>query len=84
MASPMIKDKIINEINLMPEDKLTEVYRYVHKFRLGEEKGKEEDLIDILSFSGSWKDMDDEVFDDFLSDIASRRNKAFSTRRTNA
>ncbi|MCK5726517.1 MAG: hypothetical protein KAH22_06815 [Thiotrichaceae bacterium] len=71
------KDKLINEISLLPEDKLEEVYNIIHYFRLGTEKEKEND---ILSFSGSWKDMGDNKFDDYLSDIAERRNKAFSSR----
>jgi len=35
---------------------------------------------DLLSYSGSWKEMDAEVFDDYMLDIAKRRRKAFCGR----
>lgn len=79
MTLSVTKDKLINEISLLPEDKLGEVYNFIHYFRLGTEKTKKKDNT-ILSFSGSWEDMDDEKFDDYLSDISERRNKAFSSR----
>ena len=78
MSLSVIKSKLINEISLLPEDKLREVYNFIHYFRLGAEKIKENN--NILSFSGSWKDMDDELFDEYLSDISKRRNKAFDSR----
>ncbi len=84
MTSTMMKDMIINEINLLPDEKLSEVYRFVHDFSLREEKNKAEENTDLLSFSGAWKDMDSKMFDDYLTDIRSRRNKAFSGRRSNA
>lgn len=77
MTLSVTKDKLINEISLLPEDKLGEVYNFIHYFRLGTEKKNKNN---ILSFAGSWKDMDDEKFDDYLSDISERRNKAFSSR----
>lgn len=80
MTSSVTKDKLINEISLLPDDKLGEVYNFIHYFRLGTDKTRKSDT-NLLSFSGSWKDMDDEEFDDYLSDISERRNKAFSRRR---
>ncbi len=79
MTLSVTKDKLINEISLLPEDKLGEVYNFIHYFRLGTEKTNKKENT-ILSFSGSWKDMDDEKFDSYLSDISERRNKAFSSR----
>ena len=84
MASTRLKDKILSEISLLPQDKLSEVYNFLHSFRLGEETGKIEADIDLMSFSGSWKEMDNETFDDFLSDIANRRRRTFRDRRSNA
>lgn len=79
MTLSVIKDKLINEISLLPEDKLGEVYNFIHYFRLGTEKINKNDN-KILSFSGSWKEMEDDKFDDYLSDISERRNNAFSSR----
>jgi len=83
MPSTAIKDKLIIEINLLPENALAEVYNYIHYFRLGSEKKKIKEEVDLMSFSGAWKDMDNEIFDDFLSDISERRSKAFCLRRSN-
>jgi len=79
MTLSVTKDKLINEISLLPEDKLGEMYTLIHKFRMGAEKAKQQEN-NILSFSGAWKDMDDETFNDYLSDISERRSKAFSSR----
>ena len=79
MSLSVTKEKLINEISLLPEDKLAEVYNFIHYFRLGTEKTKQKEN-NIMSYSGTWKDMDDEVFEDYLSDISERRNKAFSHR----
>ncbi len=51
---------------------------FIHYFRLGTEKTKQ-DINNVLSFSGAWKDIDDEIFNDYLSDISERRSKAFSS-----
>ena len=79
MTLSITKDKLINEISLLPEDKLGEVYNFIHYFRLGTEKTNKDEN-NILAFSGSWKEMDDDKFDDYLSDISKRRRKAFSGR----
>ncbi len=81
MSLPILKDKLINEINLIPDDKLLDLYNVIHYFRLGVEKLKPDKKVDILSYSGSWKDMDTDIFDDFIADVSKRRNNAFSNRR---
>ena len=80
-----LKDKLINEISLIPNEKLVELYNFIHYFRLGTEKEKEKTKTnkDLLSYAGTWKDIDDEIFDNYLSDIANRRRKAFVSRRDN-
>jgi hypothetical protein len=35
----------------------------------------------ILNFAGVWKDMDENDFQDFLSDVYGRREKSFKRRR---
>jgi hypothetical protein len=78
---PMIKDKLIDEINQIPDEKLLEVYNFIHYFRLNSGKTKSKDKKNILSWSSSWKEMNTEVFNDFMSDITKRRENAFSGRR---
>ena len=83
MTLSVMKNKLINEINLLSEEKLAEVYNFIHFFRLGIEKKEKEISKNILSFSGVWKDISDETFDNYLLDISSRRENAFSSRRNN-
>ena len=83
MTLSAIRNKIINEINLLSEEKLAEVYNFIHFFRLGIEKKEKEISNDILSFSGAWKEMSTETFDDYLVDISNRRGNAFNSRRNN-
>ncbi len=83
MSLQMIKHKLINEIDLIPDEKLLEVYHFIHYFRLGTQKVETKSKKNLLSYSGSWKKMDAEVFDDYMLDIVKRRREAFSDRRNN-
>jgi propanediol dehydratase small subunit len=83
MSVAMIKHQLINEINLIPDEKILEVYNFIHYFRLGTQKVETKTKKDLLSYSGSWKEMNAEVFDDYMLDIVKRRKKAFSGRRDN-
>ena len=81
MSLPAEKAKIFQEIDLIPEDKLPEVYDFLHHFRLGLEAAKARDE-SVMQFAGSWQDMPDEVFTAFAQDITERRKRAFSGRRS--
>lgn len=82
MTVTILKDKVIREINLLPEEKLLEVYNFIHYFRIGAESEKPKMAeSSLLSYAGSWNSLDDDVFDDFLSDVNERREKAFGGRR---
>ncbi len=83
MSSVMIRTQLIDEINLIPDRKLSEIYNFIRYFRLGVEKEAVTNKKDSLSYAGSWKKMDSELYDDFMSDIADRRRNAFSNRRSN-
>lgn len=83
MSSLLLKNKLQAEIDLIPEDKLVDVYNFIHYFRLGTEKTTQSNKEKILSFAGCWKDMDNQVFDDVFTEIAQRRTDAFSERRNN-
>lgn len=83
MSSMMIKTRLIDEINLIPDSKLSDIYNFVRYFRLGIEKEATKNKKDLMSYAGSWQKMDSELYDDFMSDIADRRKNAFSNRRSN-
>lgn len=79
----LIKNKVLQEIDLIPEDKLTDLYRFIHYFRLGLEKSQATKADSILAFAGCWQDMPDDIFDDFTTEIKQRRHQAFTRRRGN-
>ncbi|MBI3814561.1 MAG: hypothetical protein HY279_08885 [Nitrospinae bacterium] len=80
MGKPAIRDRVIEEVKLIPKHRLSEVYDFIHYFRMGlqESEGNGDK---IMKFAGCWKNMPEETFNEFLQEIAERRRKAFSRRR---
>lgn len=83
MTSLLIKNKVLEEIDLIPEDKLVDLYHFIHDFRVGVERSERMGAKQILGFAGSWSDMPDDVFDDFAAEVEERRSQAFKRRRDN-
>ena len=83
MAQPLIKTKVLQEIDLIPEDKLLDLYNFVHYFRLGLESSGKSNHQQIMAFAGCWQDMPEDVFTDFSIEITQRRQQAFTRRREN-
>ncbi|MBI4684867.1 MAG: hypothetical protein HY755_06685 [Nitrospirae bacterium] len=81
MAKSAIRDRVMSEIELIPEYKLSEIYDFIHYFRVGLQKSKG-NVEQIMRFAGCWKDMPEDAFNDFLGEISRRRKQAFSKRRS--
>jgi hypothetical protein len=81
MSQSVEKARVIEEISLIPEDKLPDIYQLLHYFRLGLEasRGRAQS---VLRFAGCWQDMPDAEFDAFIKDVSQRRHQAFLRRRT--
>lgn len=77
----LIKSKVLQEIDLIPEDRLTDVYHFIHDFRMGLENSRIANTSSILSFAGCWKDMPNDMFTEFSDEIELRRQQAFHRRR---
>ncbi len=79
MKPSNLRTKLLSEINLIPEEKLEELYNFIHYLRVGVEasKGTPEK---IMQFAGSWDDMSDETFADLNEEIIARRQQAFLGR----
>ena len=73
MDSFLMKSKVLQEIDRIPEDRLADLYNFIHYFRLGLERSQPTNPKPILAFAGCWKDMPDEMFDDFTAEIRRRR-----------
>lgn len=80
MRESAIRSKLLEEIAEIPEDRLLDIYNLIHYFRLGLQV-KKINPKRIMQLAGSWNDMSQDDFDEFLGDIMARRKKAFSSRR---
>jgi len=76
-----IRTKVITEMNLIPEDKLEELYNFIHYWRLNRESSPGS-LEQTMRFAGCWNDMSDETFANFSEEINIRRQQAFFERRS--
>jgi hypothetical protein len=79
MNSIELQNKVIEEIRLVPENKLPELYNFIHFFRLGLEADKR-DVKKSMRFAGCWEDMTDKEFSEFREEISERRRQAFAGR----
>lgn len=80
MEKHLLREKVVKEIELIPVERLNEVYDFIRFFRMGTERA-ETNKEKILSFAGCWEDMRDEIFNDYIAEIKYRRERAFSGRR---
>jgi hypothetical protein len=76
MNSEISAYQIIQEIALIPEDKLTELYNLIHGFRV-QLTQVETSESQTMQFAGIWEDLPE---DDFLIEIETRRHTS-NTRR---
>jgi hypothetical protein len=77
------RKRIFEEINLIPGDKLAEVYTFLHRFRTGLEKTRKVTST-VMQYAGCWHDMSDEEYAELMREITARRQVAFSKRRVDA
>ncbi|MEM6430305.1 MAG: hypothetical protein AAF708_13775 [Deinococcota bacterium] len=71
--------KLLEEVSLLPETSLKDMYHLVHRYRLGLDAEEANDLQRskevTLSLAGAWQDWDDNDFQAFLDDIYRRRSQ---------
>jgi len=68
-ARSKIIKKIVDKMDNIPNNQLQKVLAYVEKIgNLSEKKQK------ILSFAGSWKDIDDNLFSDLTENLHQNRS----------
>ncbi len=73
MKISSIREKVVDEVNQIPEERLAQILDLIHHFRLGLQIS-EKKTTKITDFGGCWKDMPDEVYQDFIDDISKRQN----------
>lgn len=77
-----IKEKIIEEVEKIPEDKIVEVYDFVHLFRMGIESQRrifKDKRHEALKLFGIWKNISDKE-KAALDNIQLRRQRTFRER----
>jgi hypothetical protein len=80
MAS--VKEKIIKEVEKIPEEKINELYNVVHLFRVGVEskkKAAKDRHSKAANFFGIWKNMSSEE-NAVIEEIQARRKRTYRTR----
>ena len=80
MAS--VKEKIIKEVEKIPEEKIAELYNVVHLFRVeveSKKKAPKDRHSSAENFFGIWKDMSSEE-NTVLEEIQARRKKTHRAR----
>ncbi len=81
MKKLIFKNKIIEEISLIPDEKIAELYDLIHNFRIGLNQS-ENNINDIMQFAGCWEEMSETDFTDFCEEIEQRRQSSSSRRFT--
>ncbi|MBC8181086.1 hypothetical protein H8E88_08180 [candidate division KSB1 bacterium] len=80
MEVSTMREKLYDEIAKIPDEKVSEIFDFLHYFRLGLGV-KSSNPQNILKLAGSWKDMSEDDYNDFLDDLTTRRKNAFISRR---
>ncbi|MDQ3392731.1 MAG: hypothetical protein M3512_01250 [Bacteroidota bacterium] len=62
-----LKERIKRRIDNLSEDKLNDVSQFLESLEIVNKKGK------ILTFAGSWNDLDDETFSELTYKLEDRR-----------
>lgn len=79
MSPSMIRRKVQEEIAMIPDERIAKLFDLVHDFRRARPA---ENAERIMSLAGSWADMPDEEYASFVSEIAERRHRAGTRRRS--
>lgn len=80
MKISSIREKVVEEVKQIPEEKLPQILDLIHRFRLGLQFSRKP-TDKITSYAGCWKDMPEDIYQDFMSEVNQRRHTAFSGRR---
>jgi hypothetical protein len=86
MTSMELRERLIDEIQRIPDTRIAEVFDLIHFFRIGlaaapavaETPGSM-----IEKFAGCWSDMPERDFTALDAELQSRRHAAFGQRRSN-
>ena len=81
MGMSVMQERIVEEIKLIPEQRLLEIYEWVRRFRRNLQYSPHH-LERTMKFAGCWLDMPAETFLEFSQDITERRAQTFARRQS--
>lgn len=70
IADTQIRQQIFRKIRRIPSNKLSDLNDYLNKLEQTTEKSSR-----LLSFAGSWNNIDESTFDELTKNLISNRNK---------
>ena len=76
MNTTTLREKVIDEINHLPDKQLQQLLDVIHSFPSIHSVSHEHND-GIHDYAGCWKDMPDEVYEDFISEIYERLKNVF-------
>ena len=80
MSQLEMREKVIEELRKIPDEKMENIYEYIHHIRT-ETQNSRTNVDKIMSFAGCWSDMPDNAFTEFIQEMRDRRAQAFAGRR---
>jgi len=79
MSVAIERERIIEEVRRIPDERLGEAYALLRRLHQGA-KDTNAPRTQVMGYAGSWNEMPDEIFSQFLGDVTDRRQQAFSSR----
>ena len=73
MSNEPLRNRILEEVQKIPETKLEEMFNLLHSFSSGLSSSEPLPGSAVLLFAGAWSDMDESTFRDFEEEIRKRR-----------
>lgn len=70
IADTQIRQQILRKIRRIPSNKLKDLNEYISKLEQTTEKSSK-----ILSYAGSWKNIDESAFDELTGNLIINRSK---------
>jgi len=77
-----IREKVIEELRMIPDEQMGNIYEFLHHIRT-EPRNSTTNSDKIMGFAGCWSDMPDNAFSEFIQEMRDRRAQAFAGRRKN-
>lgn len=78
MTSVDLYQSVLRKLANLPQVYLWDIDRYLSKVILERKPNKQSDVVQVMSYAGSWEDMPQEDFEDFLVETQNMRDHLFN------